>query len=225
MRRSFTFVSVIVHAVVIAAALIAQVLAVGPLPIPRAPLTFIGSMPIRVIDIPLPPAAPHAATPPAPAQVSPSAAPIEAPSEIRSETGREGLAPRINMGVVEGGVGDSVIAGNLVQLPPPPPPPTPAPQGPVRISNGMRVPRRVVNVDPVYPRVAQAAHIEGVVILEATIDARGRVIDVRVLRSMPLLDQAAVDAVRQWIYTPTLLNGVPVPIVMTVTVTFKLQDR
>jgi len=89
----------------------------------------------------------------------------------------------------------------------------------------MQPPRRLVNVDPVYPHVAQVAHVEGVVILEATIDAHGRVVDVRVLRSVPLLDQAAVDAVRQWIYTPTLLNGVPVPIVMTVTVNFKLADR
>ena len=61
------------------------------------------------------------------------------------------------------------------------------------------------------------------VILEAVIDARGNVTTVKVLRSIQLLDQAAVDAVRQWRFTPTLLNGEPVPIVMTVTVDFKLQ--
>ena len=87
----------------------------------------------------------------------------------------------------------------------------------------MEPPRRVVNVDPVYPSLAQTAHKEGVVILEATIDARGRVMDVRVLRSLPLLDQAAVDAVKQWIYTPALLNGTPVPVVVTVTVNFELR--
>jgi protein TonB len=61
------------------------------------------------------------------------------------------------------------------------------------------------------------------VILEAVIAEDGRVRDVRVLRSIQLLDQAAIDAVRQWRFTPTLLNGVPVPIVMTVTVNFELQ--
>ncbi len=60
-------------------------------------------------------------------------------------------------------------------------------------------------------------------ILECTIGVDGRVEDVKVLRSVPLLDAAAVDAVRQWVYTPTLLNGVPVPVIMTVTVNFKLS--
>jgi protein TonB len=64
-----------------------------------------------------------------------------------------------------------------------------------------------------------------VVILEAIIDVNGSVQSVRVLRSQPLLEQAAVDAVRQWEYTPTLLNGVPVPVVMTVTVSFALERK
>jgi protein TonB len=71
--------------------------------------------------------------------------------------------------------------------------------------------------------MAQSARVQGVVMLEATIGVEGRVQDVRVLRSIPLLDQAAIDAVKQWQYTPTTLNGVPVPVVMTVTVTFALQ--
>ena len=72
--------------------------------------------------------------------------------------------------------------------------------------------------DPVYPPIARAAGIQGIVIIEATIDADGRVVNARILRSVPLLDQAALDAVRSWEYTPTTLNGVPVPVVMTVTV-------
>jgi protein TonB len=78
-------------------------------------------------------------------------------------------------------------------------------------------------VAPLYPVVARQAHIEGVVILEAVLDDQGRVESVRVLRSIPLLDQAAVDAVRQWRFTPALLNGQAVPVVMTVTVNFTLQ--
>jgi len=62
-----------------------------------------------------------------------------------------------------------------------------------------------------------------VVIIEATIGTDGKVKDAKVLRTIPLLDQAALDAVRQWEFTPTLLNGVPVPVIMTVTVNFTLQ--
>ena len=87
----------------------------------------------------------------------------------------------------------------------------------------MQAPRKIADATPMYPAVARTARVEGVVILEAVIDAAGRVESVRVLRSIPLLDQAAVEAVRQWIYTPTLLNGVPVPVIMTVTVNFTLQ--
>ena len=65
--------------------------------------------------------------------------------------------------------------------------------------------------------------VQGVVIIEATIGPDGRVKDAKVLRSIPLLDQAALDAVKQWTFTPTLLNGVPVPVIMTVTVNFTLQ--
>ena len=59
-------------------------------------------------------------------------------------------------------------------------------------------------------------------IIEATINATGQVINVKPLRSVPLLEQAALDAVRQWEFTPSMLNGVPVPVIMTVTVTFTL---
>ena len=71
--------------------------------------------------------------------------------------------------------------------------------------------------------MAQAARVQGVVILEAIIGSSGAVTEVKVLRSVPLLDDAAIAAVQQWQYTPTLLNGVPVPIIMTVTVNFTLQ--
>ena len=71
--------------------------------------------------------------------------------------------------------------------------------------------------------MAQAARVQGVVILEAIIGPSGAVTEVKVLRSVPLLDDAAIAAVQQWQYTPTLLNGVPVPIIMTVTVNFTLQ--
>jgi protein TonB len=91
------------------------------------------------------------------------------------------------------------------------------------VGNGVREPRKLRHVSPVYPDVARQARVQGVVILELTISPEGRVSDARILRGIPLLDQAALDAVRQWVYTPTLVQGTPVPVLMTVTVNFRLQ--
>jgi len=91
----------------------------------------------------------------------------------------------------------------------------------VRVGGKIEPPIKMNDVKPVYPAIAQNAGVTGAVIIEATIGADGRVIDAKVLRSIPLLDQAALDAVRQWEYKPTLLNGVAVPVIMTVTINFK----
>ena len=93
----------------------------------------------------------------------------------------------------------------------------------VRVGGKIRPPTKVKDVKPVYPDAARSARVQGMVIVEATIGANGKVIDAKVLRSVPMLDQAALDAVKQWEFTPTLLNGKPVPVVMTVTINFKLQ--
>jgi TonB family protein len=93
----------------------------------------------------------------------------------------------------------------------------------VRVGGDIKEPKKIRHVAPVYPDVAQQARVQGVVILEAMIDGAGDVIDANVLRSVALLDQAAVDAVRQWKFTPTLVNGVPVNVIMTVTVNFTLN--
>jgi protein TonB len=153
--------------------------------------------------------------------VNPAAAPVQAPSQIKPETGlntgMEGVA-----GGVEGGVPGGVVGGVVGGLPDAPPPPPP-PQAPVRVGGNIKAPQKVKDVKPVYPSIAQSARVQGVVIIEATIGPDGKVKDAKVLRSIPLLDQAALDAVRQWEFTPTLLNGVPVPVIMTVTVNFTLQ--
>jgi TonB family protein len=94
---------------------------------------------------------------------------------------------------------------------------------PVRVGGHIKVPSKVRDVKPVYPPEARAAGIQGVIILEATVAVDGRIADAKVLRSIPPLDEAALDAVRQWEFAPTLLNGVPVPVIMTVTVNFALQ--
>jgi TonB family protein len=95
--------------------------------------------------------------------------------------------------------------------------------GPVRIGGSINPPRKIKDVKPIYPADAAAAGVTGTVILEAVMAKDGSVRNIAVLRSIPLLDQAAVDAVRQWMFTPTLLNGVPVEITMTVSVTFEAR--
>jgi TonB family protein len=94
----------------------------------------------------------------------------------------------------------------------------------LRVGGDIREPRKLADVKPVYPAVAQAANVQGIVILEALINQEGNVADVVVLRSVQLLDAAAVEAVQQWQYTPTLLNGSPVDVIMTVTVNFSLSQ-
>jgi TonB family protein len=118
-------------------------------------------------------------------------------------------------------------------MPPPPPPPPPPgggaePNGlmPVRVGGEIKAPTKIRDVRPVYPPMAQSANVQGVVIIEITVDTDGTVRDGHVLRSIPLLDEAALDAVRQWQFVPTSLNGTPVPVLMTVTVNFTMQtDR
>jgi protein TonB len=98
-----------------------------------------------------------------------------------------------------------------------------APQGPQRLHQGIEAPRKTVDVAPRYPLLARESRVEGIVILDVIIDERGNVTSTRVLKSVPPLDQAAIDAVQLWKFTPARLNGVTIPIVMTVTVSFRLQ--
>jgi TonB family protein len=127
--------------------------------------------------------------------------------------------------------------GQATGAPPPPPPPPPAPiteataayrqaieaHRPIRIGGAIATPMKVRDVKPIYPPIAQQARVQGVVIVEAVVDETGHVAATRVLRSIPLLDAAAVEAVEQWEFTPTLMNGVPTSVIMTLTVNFSLQ--
>ena len=95
----------------------------------------------------------------------------------------------------------------------------------VRIGNGVRPPRKIHDVQPAYPPAAREAGIQGLVILDATISPTGEVSDIKVLKSVPELDQAAIDAVEQWRWEPTLVDGEPVSILLTVTINFMLPSR
>ena len=178
---------------------------------------------------PPPPPPPPAARAVAAARVAPKApplpagfvAPIEVPTEIRPEEGLDlgGIEGGV-AGGVEGGVPGGVVGGVVGGLPDAPPPP---PVKAVRVGGDIREPRKVVDVAPVYPVLAAKAGVQGIVIVEATIDTRGRVVGATVLKGVPMLDDAALEAVRKWVYTPTLLDGVPTPVIMTVTVRFTLK--
>jgi TonB family protein len=93
----------------------------------------------------------------------------------------------------------------------------------LRVGGAIQAPQKIKDAAPVYPPIALQARVQGVVIVEVIIDTQGRVSEAKVIRSIPLLDQAALDAVRQWRFTPTILNGQPAPVIMTVTVNFTLH--
>jgi protein TonB len=221
-RSPVVITSVVVHALVVIAALV--VTAIGPdiLPTPREALAFYE--PARLIDIklPPPPPAPRQVTVPNVPTVSPDAAPVVAPSSITPETWSPAVEPSGD-GVVNGianGVGTDI---DSVPDAPPPAPAVTAPQPPQRMHSGIKAPEKVVNVPPTYPELARQTRVEDVVILETVIDESGNVTSARVLRGHPLLNQAALDAVQRWKFTPARLNGEVIPVVMTVTVQFKLQ--
>jgi protein TonB len=102
-------------------------------------------------------------------------------------------------------------------------PPGPGSNGVARAGVHVQEPAKVRHVAPVYPELARRAGVRGVVELDCVLDVAGRVTDVRVVRGHPLLDAAAVEAVREWRYRPTLLNGVPVAVQLTVLVRFEIK--
>jgi protein TonB len=94
---------------------------------------------------------------------------------------------------------------------------------PIRVGSGVQQASLIRQVKPAYPDLAMKARIQGIVVLEAMINKEGAIETLRVVSGHPLLTQAAMDAVRQWTYKPTLLNSQPVAVVTTITVTFSLQ--
>jgi bla regulator protein blaR1 len=136
---------------------------------------------------------------------------------------RPAAAPQVSESVT---VTNTVTNTSGLAAPPPPPPPPPPSNGlspgAIRNLSGAMVvsPRKIVDVPPVYPEIARLANVKGLVVLSATIDADGNVVNPKILRSVPMLDQAALDAVLQWKYLPARVDGVSTPVTLTMTVTF-----
>jgi protein TonB len=190
---------------------------------------FVG--PASVVPPPPPPAPPAASAAarssapkpktPAPAAVAALTAPADIPEPAAAQAADAGVAPDSaaggEAGGVEGGVPGGIVGGVVGGVPAPP-----APVTPVRVGGEIREPKKLRHVDPVYPDVAVAARVRGSVFLECIVSPQGRVTDVTLVRGVPLLNESAIAAVRQWLYTPTLKDGVPVTVIMTVTVRFDL---
>ena len=220
-RRSSVVLSIAAHGALIITLLVVPLLAFEKLPIPQRAFDFVldGRVMPTVPELPRPLAKLQGR--PDALRTAPSVAPTDVPNGVSPETGLEstpgsgGFSGPPQIGSIEG-----IQSADVGQSEAPPPLTVAVP---VRLHSGIRTPQKIVHVAPVYPAAARAAHIQGLVVLEATIDVHGQVDAIRVLKSPPLLDQAAIDAVRQWRFTPTLLNGIPVPVIMTVTVNFALQ--
>jgi protein TonB len=163
--------------------------------------------------------------------------PVAIPSEvariveepIASDSGVIGGVPGLPGGTTESAL-RGILSANaiaspppVVAPPPPPPPPPPqvAPAEPLRVGGVVKEPRVVKLVPPVYPKMASLARVSGTVVLEAVVTVDGAVAEIRIISGHPLLVDAAIAAVKQWQYEPTLLNGVPTAVILTAKVHFE----
>ena len=215
-RRWYTIpLSIAIHALAILALIVIPLMAYDVLPTPYSAMDS-----FRTVALPPPPSPPppRTASKPVVATVNPDLAPVVAPPTIAPEPPDLGfdraLVTTAPLGVLEGGASQPI--------PPPLTTASPATLPPVPVGGEIKRPVKTKDASPVYPQIAVISRVQGVVIVEATIGVDGTVQEARVLRSIPLLDSAALDAVKQWEFTPTLLNGEPVPVIMTVTVQFTL---
>jgi len=128
-------------------------------------------------------------------------------------------------GGVAGGVPGGVVGNLLSSVAPvaPPPPPKPVRRDPIKVGGNVQESKLIRRIEPAYPELAKRARVQGKVVLVVTVDEEGNVSEIKVQQGHPLLDEAAKAAVAQWKYSPTLLNGEPVPVIATVTVIFNLK--
>jgi periplasmic protein TonB len=220
--------SLLLHGVIVVALVIIPLFLHEALPEPGAAVRAFFVSPADVAPPPPPPPPPAAAPTVArvvkpPTRVAPVdpgrfIAPIEVPDQIKPQQtldlGVEGGVP----GGVEGGVPGGVVGGVIGGLPAAPPPQAKV----VRIGGNVVAPKPIKRVEVEYPPLAKAARMAGSVIIEAHVGTDGRVLTASVLKGAPLLNDAAVAAVKQWRYKPLLLNGEPTEFILTVTVNFNL---
>lgn len=243
-RRITTLVvSVFLHTAVILVLVVLPLIYYNILPQPEI-LTYLISPPPPPPPLPPPPPPPTRTSAPRQPQeemISKFIAPTEIPKTIPPPSDEPVVldTPQIADGVpggVVGGVPGGVVGGvpsgiagmilSPTHLPPPPPPPPrelPKPAAPLAVSNLQQQSKLIRLVQPTYPPLARQARIQGVVLLHIVVDEQGNVIRADVVSGHPLLEDAAVAAVKQWKYSPTILNGSPIKVTTTVSVIFTLQ--
>ncbi len=226
-RSGAVFTSFAIHAVLVTAAVLVPILLYDILPEPDEAVRAFFVAPSLIAPPPPPPPPPAAGVrvARAPAVARPQApdsfvAPMEVPSSVVLEealdlSGAEGGVP----GGVEGGIAGGVVGGVIGGLPLEPPPPRKI----VRVGGAIVAPKLAHKVAPEYPPLAILSRIQGIVILEAVVGEDGRVETVKVLRGHLVLQEPAIEALKQWRYRPLLLNGQPTPFMLTVTLVFRLN--
>jgi TonB family protein len=224
-------ISVSAHAAGAAILAVAPLLLPGAAPEPRGvrqdpfPETFF----VGLGGVPRGAATHVARRAPQPSHLAPPAFVTPIVPEATIDLGSGASIPGLPAGGDPGGGVGSCLFGCDSSAPPAPAawetdsPVAPARPARVRVGGDVREPRKVRHVAPVYPPLAVAARVQGNVTLECVIGEDGRVSEIAVVRGHPLLDAAAFEAVRQWRYVPSLLNGVRVSVVLIVVVDFRLR--
>jgi periplasmic protein TonB len=223
-----------VHIVIIAALIIIPLYTTGTIQLPNYDDTPLLAPP-PAAPPPPPPAAARAVVPHATSKhpnLTYTLGKVTAPASIPKTISLDNAAPAPDLPGVDGGVPGGVAGGQLggslggvlggtgTSVPIPPPPQT-AKKRIVRVGSNLKAPRQTYSVQPDYPVLAKQEHIWGTVVVDAVIDEHGNVVQAHVVRGHPLLITAALNAVLQWKYEPTLLNGTPVAVEMEVNVNFK----
>jgi protein TonB len=228
-RSATLALSIALHAILIVAVVVVPLFFYDSLPAPDEAVRAFFVTPVVAAPPPPPPPPPAAGvrppprTPvvPHPEEPAKFVAPLDTPAEIKPE---EGIALGVEGGVpggVEGGVPGGVVGGIVGGMPQEAAVPA---AKLVRVGGLIKTPKLLKKVDPVYPELAKQARVGALIVLEATVDESGHVQEVRVLRSSPLFDEPAVEAVKQWSYRPLLLNGIPTPFIVSVTLNFHFQS-
>jgi len=143
--------------------------------------------------------------------------------EAEPDMGSVGAVGGVPGGVAGGSMG-GVLGGVIGGMGSAPPPPKPKQTGPLRVGGNVQAAKIINRVQPIYPPLARQTRISGTVRLHAIIGKDGTIQSLEVVSGHPLLQQAALDAVRQWRYQPTLLNGDPVDVDTTIDVIFSLNQ-
>jgi protein TonB len=235
-RKPLTLaIAIVAHAVTIGTLVLIPLLQTQALTLPPINLSLLAPRLQRIGSIDVVPT-PHSAEKyPAPASDA-LTAPMSIPQRVVIT--ESDMPPTIVGLLPTGGRGPGTIMSGLfdpnggilppvapTEVVPPslPPPPKIENTRPVAIGGNVQAAKLIHQVKPAYPRMAQLTRVQGVVVMEAIIARDGSVKSLRVVSGHPLLNQAAVDAVQQWLYSPTMLNGEPVEVSTAITVTFTLQ--